>query len=62
MEANRTCCKWSQRFIDSDDESMVEVDSENFSIVDADWWSFLIEPNVNRTLDVTEVLPGNATK
>lgn len=51
-----------QRFIDSDDESMVEVDSENFSIVDADWWSFLVEPNVNRTLDVTEVLPGNATK
>lgn len=51
-----------QRFIDSDDESMVEVDSENFSIVDADWWSFLVEPNVNRTLDVTEVLPGYATK
>ena len=51
-----------QQFIDSDDESMVEVDSENFSIVDADWWSFLVEPNVNRTLDVTEVLPGNATK
>jgi len=51
-----------QRFIDSDDESMVEVDSENFSIVDAVWWSFLVEPNVNRTLDVTEVLPGYATK
>jgi hypothetical protein len=54
--------KGPQRFIDSDDESMVEVDSENFSIVDADWWSFLVEPNVNRTLDVTEVLPENATK
>ena len=54
--------KGPQRFIDSDDESMVEVDSENFSIVHADWWSFLVEPNVNRTLDVTEVLPGNATK
>ena len=54
--------KGPQRFIDSDDESMVEVDSENFSIVDADWWSFLVEANVNRTLDVTEVLPGNATK
>jgi hypothetical protein len=51
-----------QRFIDSDDESVVDVNSENFSIVDADWWSFLVEPNVNRTLDVTEVLPGNATK
>ena len=33
-----------QRFIDSDDESMVEVDSENFSIVDADWWSFWLSP------------------
>jgi hypothetical protein len=51
-----------QRFIDSDDESVVEVNSENFSIVDVVWWSFLVEPNLNRTLDVTEVLPGNATK
>ena len=51
-----------QCFVDSDDESIVEVKSENFSIVDADWWSFLVEPNINRTIDVTEVLVGNAAR
>jgi hypothetical protein len=51
-----------QRFVDSDDESIVEVKSENFCIVDANWWSFLVEPNINRTIDVTEVLIGNAAR
>ena len=51
-----------QRFGDSDDESIVEVKSQNFSIVDADWWSFLVEPNLNRTVDVTKVLLGNAAR
>jgi hypothetical protein len=50
------------RFMDSDDESVVEVNSESFSIVDVDWWSFLVESNVNRTIDVNDVLPGIATK
>ena len=54
--------KGNQRFIDSDDESVVEVNSESFNIVDLDWWSFLVEPNVNRTVDVAVVLPRNATK
>ena len=54
--------KGHQRFIDSDDESVVEVNSESFNIVDLDWWSFLVEPNVNRTVDVAVVLPRNATK
>ena len=51
-----------QRFVDSDDESIVEVKSENFRIVDADWWSFLVESNINRTIDATEVLIGNAAR
>lgn len=51
-----------QRFQDSDYESVVEISSESFSIVDDEWWSFLVEPNVNRTVDVSEVLPGNATR
>jgi hypothetical protein len=51
-----------QRFVDSDDESIVEVKIENFRIVDADWWSFLVESNINRTIDVTEVLIGNAAR
>ena len=51
-----------QRFVDSDDESIVEVRSENFRIVDADWWSFLVVSNINRTIDATEVLIGNAAR
>ena len=46
-----------QRFMDSDAESLVEVNGEGFKISDADWWSFLVEPNINRTIDVSEVLP-----
>jgi hypothetical protein len=52
----------TQRFIDSDDESVVEINSESFNIVDSDWWSFLIERNVNRTVDVTQDHSGNATR
>lgn len=54
--------KGLQRFTDSDDESVVKVDSASFSIVDSDWWSFLVEHNVNRTVDVTQELHGNATR
>lgn len=54
--------KGTQRFIDSDDESVVEINSESFNIVDSDWWSFLIERNVNRTVDVTQDHSGNATR
>lgn len=52
----------TQRFIDSDDESVVEINSESFNIVDSDWWSFLIERNVNRTLDVTQDHSGNVPR
>ena len=52
----------TQRFIDSDDESVVEINSESFNIVDSDWWSFLIERNVNRTVDVTQDHSGNAPR
>lgn len=54
--------KGTQRFIDTDDESVVEVNSESFNIVDSDWWSFLVERNVNRTVDVTQNHSGNATR
>jgi hypothetical protein len=54
--------KGTQRFIDSDDESVVEINSEGFNIVDSDWWSFLIERNVNRTVDVTQDQSGNAPR
>ena len=54
--------KGTQRFIDTDDESVVEINSEIFNIVDSDWWSFLIERNVNRTVDVTQDQSGNAPR
>jgi len=54
--------KGLQRFTDSDDESVVEINSESFNIVDSDWWSFLIERNVNRTVDVTQDHSGNAPR
>jgi hypothetical protein len=52
----------TQRFIDSDDESVVEINSESFNIVDSDWWSFLIERNVNRTVDVTQDHSANVPR
>lgn len=51
-----------QRFLDPDDESTVEVTIDSFRIVDADWWSFLVERNVNRTVDITEDPSGNVAK
>jgi hypothetical protein len=39
-------------FTDADDNK-VEVNVKNFKIVDPDWWSFLVEENVNRNMEVT---------
>lgn len=54
--------KGIQRFLDPDDESTVEVTIDSFRIVDVDWWSFLVERNVNRTVDITEDPSGNVAK
>lgn len=54
--------KGIQRFIDPDDESVVEVTIDNFKIVDVDWWSFLVERNVNRTINISEELSGNVAR
>jgi hypothetical protein len=39
-------------FTDADDNK-VEVNVKNFKIVDPEWWSFLVEENVNRNIEVT---------
>jgi hypothetical protein len=39
-------------FTDADDKS-VEVQVRDFSITDPEWWSFLVEKNVNRNVEVT---------
>ncbi|MFZ0554648.1 MAG: hypothetical protein WBL68_16760 [Nitrososphaeraceae archaeon] len=51
-----------QQFMDPDDESIVKVNSESYTIVDSDWWSFLVEHNINRTVDVAREVHGNAPR
>jgi len=46
------------KFIEADDESHVEVDVSDYQIMDTGWWSFLVENNVNRNIDVND--EGNA--
>lgn len=41
------------KFIDTDDESSIEVDVKEYKLNDSEWWSFLVEKNVNLTVDVT---------
>ena len=41
------------KFIDVDDETKVEVDVKEYRIRDADWWNFLVEYNVNRSVEIT---------
>src|SRR5689334_758534 len=40
------------KFTEPADELSVEVDVKDFKIVDTEWWSFLVENNVNRNIDV----------
>ncbi len=41
------------KFTDTDDESVIEVDVKAYKVIDSEWWSFLVEKNVNRTVDIT---------
>jgi hypothetical protein len=38
-------------FTDADDKA-IEVEVKDFQIKDPDWWSFLVEENVNRNVEV----------
>jgi hypothetical protein len=37
-----------------DEETTVEVDVKDYRIMDPDWWDFLIEDNINRSIEITE--------
>lgn len=37
----------------SDGETMNTVKVVNYNIVDEDWWSLLVEKNINRTVDIS---------
>ncbi|HEY9387627.1 MAG TPA: hypothetical protein VIP70_11355 [Nitrososphaeraceae archaeon] len=42
------------QFPDTDDETSIVVKVNDYKIIDGEWWSFLVERNVNRTIEVTE--------
>ena len=37
-----------------DEETTVEVDVKDYRIADPDWWNFLVENNINRSIEITE--------
>lgn len=41
------------QFLDTEDKT-VTVTIEDFRIIDPEWWSFLVEKNVNRSIEITE--------
>ena len=42
------------KFTDTDDETTVEVDVKDYGIMHPDWWNFLVENNINRSVEITE--------
>ena len=42
------------KFTDTDDETTVEVVVKDYRIADPDWWNFLVENNINRSIEITE--------
>jgi hypothetical protein len=40
------------KFIDTDDETPIEVDVKDYKIMDSEWWSFLVEKNINHNIEV----------
>jgi len=40
-------------FYDTDDETYVKTLVKDYQIDDDHWWSFLVEKNVNRTVEIT---------
>jgi hypothetical protein len=41
------------QFLNPEDRT-VTVEIEDYNIVDSEWWSFLVEKNVNRNIEITE--------
>jgi hypothetical protein len=41
------------QFLDPEDKT-VTVTIDDFRIIDPEWWSFLVEKNVNRSIEITE--------
>jgi len=43
-------------FYDTDDETIINTNVKNYHIIDNDLWNFLIENNINRSIEITKEL------
>ncbi len=43
-------------FYDTDDDTVIHTNVKNYHITDNDWWSFLVENNINRSIEITREL------
>ena len=44
------------KFFDTDDETVINTNVKNYRIIDTDWWNFLVENNINRSMEITKEL------
>jgi len=43
-------------FYDTDDDTLINTNVKNYHIIDNDWWNFLVETNINRSIELTKEL------
>ena len=43
-------------FYDKDDDTLINTNVKNYHIIDNDWWNFLVETNINRSIEITKEL------
>jgi hypothetical protein len=41
-------------FYDTDDDTLINTNVKNYHIIDNDWWNFLVETNINRSIEITK--------
>lgn len=44
------------KFFDTDDETIINTNVKNYHLIDNDWWNFLVENNINRSIEITKEL------
>ena len=42
------------KFFDTNDETIIITNVKNYHIIDNDWWNFLVENNINRSIEITK--------
>ena len=41
-------------FYDTDDDTIINSNVTDYRLVDLDWWSFLVENNINKSIEITK--------